>query len=233
MGVGMKERPILFSTEMVRALLDGRKTMTRRLVKPQPSKDDYTLWTQNGGDKKDNGKHRWGKVLNNLLEADKEMFSCPYGQIGDILWVRETWADLRGMGFSIDDFPRLVAYKADSKDEGLEIAKEYGIKWKPSIFMPRSASRISLRITNIRVERLNDITEEDAIREGVEKNIEPGQESKWEPDYGYKDYTAKDLDGFPCFTAIDSFKSLWGSINGENSWAENPWVWVIEFEVIA
>ena len=139
----MKEKQILFNTDMVKAVLDGRKTQTRRIVK-EPIESSFFK------NEKQNIKlgHRW--------------VNCPYGQPGDRLWVRETWADLRYTGF---DNP--FAYKATTSGEGDLIRGEYGIKWKPSIHMPREACRLVLDITDVRVERLQDITEDDAQAEGV------------------------------------------------------------------
>lgn len=201
------ERPILFSTPMVQAILDGRKTMTRRAIKLPfnvptgfyPDRynkgEQWTFWNNEGG---------------SLLPY----FKCPYGQVGDVLWVRETWSPLViGGGKNFDS----IAYKANGDEPS-------SIGWKPSIFMPKSACRLKLRITSIRVERLNEISEKDAKKEGVEI-VELPPTGKW-----YKCYTGKFTTGFS--SAISSFRSLWESINGKESWIENPWVWVIEFEVI-
>lgn len=197
LDVKMKERPILFSTEMVRAIIDGRKTMTRRVVKPQPIDhiSEVPRSIQNEND--------WGKFLWEDEEGKSNLKYSPYGQVGDVLWVRETWSPLVTGG---DKNFYLVLYKADGSEPS-------SVGWKPSIHMPRSASRLSLRITNIRVERLNDITEEDAKLEGVIYPANPVIEN-----YG-NGYRA-------------NFRLLWESINGKDSWEQNPWVWVIEFEVI-
>lgn len=209
----MKERPILFSGPMVRAILEGRKTQTRRIIKLRPGEqvDNNEVW-----DSTDPYKIK----------------PCPYGIAGDVLWVRETFADLRGMGFD-DDF----AYREKSlKDYGdgcgmVEIGDskrcrlDYGVKWKPSIFMPRDACRLRLRITDIRVERLQDISESDAKAEGVET-----QSSTTFGDTVYKNYEKGQLGWLT--SAVGSFSTLWQSINGNQSWADNPWVWVIEFERI-
>lgn len=173
----MKERPILFSGEMVRAILDGRKTQTRRVIKPQG--EPYTI-------------------------EDVDVLKCPYGIPGDRLWVRETFADLRGMGFG-----HKWAYRADTPEgsESDRIRIGYGVRWKPSIHMPRWASRITLEITDIRVERVQDITYIDAKAEGVEY------------EKGYTD-------------PREAFATLWNSINAKRDygWAMNPWVWIIEFK---
>lgn len=183
----MKEHPILFSTSMVQAILDGRKTMTRRVVKSP----------------------KWSEPSRALVD-----FECPYGWIGDRLWVRETWAKPpmltnKMLRDGADTWPKCV-YLADDVDIGQW--KEWGWKVKPSIFMPRWASRITLEITNIRVERLQDITSADSIKEGM---------------YSYANSQTID-----CETRDprDDFKILWDSINGKkHPWSSNPWVWVISF----
>jgi len=189
------ERPILFSTEMVRAILDGRKTQTRRITKKQP----VDILPMNVPD-------QW-VVLLTREPAHGEVWKCRYGVPGDRLWVRETWID-----------PFTTEYIKPSK---LPISTEIRYKageslnysnWRPSIFMPRWASRITLEIVNVRVERVRDISEEDAWSEGVGG----GQLSRF------------DIDGRILF------KSTWNSINAKRGygWDANPWVWVIEFKRI-
>jgi len=136
---------------------------------------------------------------------------CPYGEPGDTLWVRETFSH---NGLSSMNGGQLF-YKANE-----QYGKYTGIIWKPSIHMPRAAARIFLRITDIRIERLNDISEEDAIAEGIA--IEDDGHMCWH--YGYKD--------FRFILPEESFESLWESISGKDSWESNPWVWVISFEKI-
>lgn len=186
----MQTHPILFSTPMVQAILEGRKTMTRRIVKPNPriSSDPSKV----------------GEIIKdlNLLTA------CDYGYYGYILWVKETYSKEATI---FNDSKSQIIYKADDH------VAESEIKWKPSIFMPKSACRIFLQITDLRVERLDSITEEDAISEGVIKLS----------DNYYKDY-AERASGF--HYAGQSFRSLWKKINGDESWNFNPWVWVISFE---
>lgn len=205
----MKLRPILFSTAMVQAILEGRKTQTRRVVKPQPMKDSAA-------------PHKDG---NQWLHMGS-VYKCPYGQPGDILWVRETWA---------------LPQDLDGNDIGYQYKTEYGDgsedwNWKPSIHMPFAAARIFLRIKSVRVERLQGITEEDAIDEGVETKLYGSH-----PYFCTLDYTRrpKKQGGFwPGFCADTgdqfrkSFHTLWQSINGAESWNANPWVWVVEFERI-
>ena len=142
----MKERPILFSAPMVRAIIEEQKIMTRRVIKFYPI--DYM------------GKDKHGhyfKLINYNIDMTK-YFDCPYGKIGDRLWVRETFNS---------DWCDHVIYRADG-GSAIDAGYAEEPKWKPSIFMPRKASRINLEITNVRVERLNDISDEDAIAEGVE-----------------------------------------------------------------
>lgn len=199
-----KAKPILFSAPMVRAILDGRKTQTRRIIKPQPdwirpSCGGTDVWHGYCGSGPENGVR------------------CHYGTVGSELWVRETWQH------GPDDS---VWYKATDEDI---VGGCYKRMWKPSIHMPRVASRITLRITGIRVERVQDITEEDAKAEGVEPNW-IGDLSGWNADeHGWIHYT-RGIENFPAFTAKESFQSLWEKINGPESWAANPWVWVVSFE---
>lgn len=215
----MKERPILMSAPMVRAILDGSKTQTRRVVKPQPLVTDIKAEWAGRRPKGDGGggfAHfpRKGETPS----LDYMLFNCPYGQPGDRLWVRETFADLRGAGFD-----RAFAYLADSSKKGYEDEEskrcrlDYGVKWKPSIHMPRIASRLTLEITGVRVERLQDISEAHAIAEGIYQDI------------GGKYQKAKGSGPF-CNTARQAFQFLWEDINGAESWAANPWIWVVEFK---
>lgn len=189
----MKERPILFSAPMVRALLDGSKTQTRRAAK----------LTGAGHVKEVGGHRRWHPADENCIAA------CPYGQPGDRLWVRETWIDASSSLHSC------VIYRADGDDQVC------GVPWKPSIFMPRAASRILLEVTAVRIERLHAISEDDALAEGVVKIRDACHVIK-----GF-DY---DLSGLCHTNAVTPYAKLWESINGPESWAQNPWVWVIEFK---
>ncbi len=183
----MKEHPILFSGEMVRAILEGRKTMTRRVAK----------YKGTGG-------------LPPMMNEGEEEAWCPYGQVGDRLWVRETW---RGKGYAHS----FIEYRADmgcKQDVGwghpLPVRWGDG-KWKPSIHMPRWASRITLEITGVKVERVRDISMDDAWNECVP--IEPS---------------------WPYYEAVEHFRRLWDSINYKRGfgWDVNPWVWAITFKVV-
>lgn len=199
----MKERPILFNSPMVRAILDGRKTVTRRPVKIQPRS------------KADIGSYGLGQPFIRNPDVTKPNPECPYGQPGDRLWVREAWARTKvaqapGLG-------EMVVYR-----EG-DNRTDYGGPWKPSIHMFRRDSRILLEITDVRLERLQDISEEQAQDEGVEYNaaLDPAGTCKWRV-YG-RDHAGTN-------SPIDSFESLWSSINGAESWNANPWVWCVEFK---
>lgn len=181
----MRERPMLFSAPMVRAILEGRKTQTRRVVKPQPT----------------------GAL------AARGRTACPCGQPGDRLWVRETHAVYQAHGQHREDGERWGPWgglpTTVSPDRTQVVYYREGFdrcdpgRWRPSIHMPRWASRITLEVTGVRAERLHDITEADAVAEGAS--------------------TAGPF-------AVYHFMDLWTSINGAESWNGNPWVWVIEFK---
>jgi len=216
----VSEKPILFSAPMVRAVMRevSPKTVTRRIVKVQPH--GAGSWV------------RFGDLFHFPNICPHTIIKSPYGLDGDLLWVRETFRGAAGY----DGFPpskwgnKPIWYPADGTPSGAEWF-HLSDKCKPGIHMPRWASRLTLEITDIRVERLQDITEADAIAEGVEKNaIVPAE---WRPEDGYRHY------GFPpdyqgegyeyCATARESFRTLWESINGPGSWDGNPWVWAVSF----
>lgn len=193
----MKERPILFSAPMVRALLDGTKTQTRRLVKMKPHHQI---------EQRDDGSN-WPWMYDGARDADWWM-PCPHGQPGDRLWVRETWAyGIHALAAARDENGPFV-YAADGTTQG-----RLCDRWRPSIHMPRTASRITLEITGVRVERLQDISNDDAYSEGT---------GTWAAE------TAKDGNKWPSMPR--AFRGLWESINGAESWATNPWVWAIDFK---
>jgi len=221
MSADRKERPILFSAPMVRALLDGTKTQTRRVVKGLPPWEITEICYDAGGSGKwmPNGPAPSGTGM-----AAGHWRLCPYGQPGDRLWVRETFAlsVIDPDGGSPQDDPENydVIYRATdapgggwTDGEGNSIAAP----WKPSIHMPRWTSRILLEIVSVRVERLNDCTEQDAIAEGISKTAS----GFWSV------YGQADVDG--TFSPRASYRALWESINGAGSWDTNPWVWVVEF----
>ena len=193
----MTERGMIFNGEMVRAILDGRKTQTRRPVK-FPVHD------------KNLGCELSGNELAGELSAGNYLNSA-FGKPSDRIWVRETWAR-----YNIDQNSHDIAYRATTPADWPEEGR-----WRPSIHMPRWASRILLEITDVRVERLNAISEEDARAEGI---IDGGCLNCGEPE--------------PCGCAnpepdaTDAFAYLWQSIYGQESWNDNPWVWVISFERI-
>lgn len=205
----MKERGMIFNAEMVRAILDGRKTQTRRPFnwKRQPAmemaeRDDGSLWPwaedcERGGD-------IW--------------FACPFGEVGDRIWVRETWQAIH------DDEERTYAPSIPKEKDrywhtvyaehfGDESREDRGFPWRPAIHMPRWASRITLEITDVRVERLHSISEEDAQAEGVQ----PACYEITPPEAAYR----------------ASFGEVWRGIYGDKSWDVNSWCWVIEFKRIA
>ncbi len=215
----MTERPILFSAPMVRALLAGTKTQTRRVVKGapedwapmQPQVFSPTVIDRRGDEQP--GPDAFGAGN----EGGDCWIRCPYGAPGDRLWVRETWAyHLHAQGSLADDDGPWV-YAADG-----ERARQYRLcqRWRPSIHMPRYVCRIRLEITGVRAERLQDISEADAIAEG----IEPGAAE------GYWRLYGREANGDMDRSQITSYRSLWESINGAGSWAANPWIWVVEFK---
>ncbi|HHL3760416.1 TPA: hypothetical protein ACQ7E3_001914 [Klebsiella pneumoniae] len=242
----MKERGMIFNSEMVRAILDVRKTQTRRIMKVQPESNQLGLLLITDSTKRSNiGKYHWAESNATGNHVRSKLFSCPFGAVGDQIWVRETWAILgnedgccidweeklckadersaariyrasceqRPGNYGLWSIPDDADWKPHTKDYQYEGA------WRPSIHMPRWASRILLEITDVRVERLNAISEEDARAEGI---IDGGCLNCGEPE--------------PCGCAnpepdaTDAFAYLWQSIYGQENWNANPWVWVIEFK---
>ncbi len=199
----MNEKPILFNSEMVNAILSGRKIMTRRII----SEKALHLF----GVAASSGECHPIELCGQRSQSYYLEF-CPLGKPGDQLWVRETWAR-----YNIDQTSHDMAYRAtapaDWPKDGL---------WRPSIHMPRWASRINLLITGVRVERLQDISEEDSMNEGIDAD------SLAESQDHYDCIADHNMTGRP--TAKGYFSNLWQSIYGEESWEANPWVWVINFE---
>jgi hypothetical protein len=226
----MKERPILFNGEMIRALLDGRKTETRRIIKPQPTGASH--WWQSFALVADRDV---GFYPDNY-EAEPARLSCPLGVTGDLLWVRETF-----VLENTDDVPDGVPHKIEPGEWGTEVYPHYratepephivppGLedpyddrtRWTPSIFMPRWASRIMLEITSVRVERLQEIDQAGARAEGTEPVMcDTGGFEPWgapcpdEPNWAY------------------GFRQSWDALYAKRGlgWDENPWIWAIAFQ---
>jgi hypothetical protein len=225
------ERPILFSGPMVRAILEGRKTQTRRVIKPQPDVIQNSMW--------DGGaylKMRIGNLAIALSARNRAGDFCPYGKPGDRLWVREAWAvhkyyDGRP-GNGCGPIPEGITVECREAPDAVTVLPghmhrrignkppdERG-KWRPSIFMPRWASRITLEIVSVRVERLQEISFSDIRAEG---------KSCPEPEH--------DFDSGFCASECDALRNVWATgwdtINGKRkgcAWSDNPWVWVIEFK---
>ncbi len=203
------ERGMIFNAEMVRAILDGRKTQTRR-----PIKWKQTRFTEIG-EREDGSKWPWSEDAEHAFDF---WHPCPFGSVGDRIWVRETF---QGPLFDFDlmdsyckdstpfEKSEFCVYKADGvpAPEFFDADDELHCCWRPSIHMPRWASRILLEITDVRVERLKSISDRDALREGC---------------------SAADMKSGDC--VADVFARLWASIYGSDSWNANPWVWVIEFK---
>lgn len=262
----VKERPILFKTEMVDAILNGTKTQTRRLMKPQPEKMPEIVepvpvkdFVQDLKEMSKNGFKMLG--TGGLLEGYRH--PEPYANVGDILWVRETWKPYAWDGYGYVSFlykdgsvrPVEGGFYPDDEDKEEEMyiklcdeleasgcpktdEENYDnpsehLKWRPSIFMPRSASRIQLEVTDVYPERLCTIPGEDALAEGIKRHYDDQITKSWR----YKDYMS-DSSGYghpdhdyPCtYDPKHSFRTLWESINGAESWAANPFVWVIKFK---
>lgn len=212
-------RPIIFSTPMVRALLSGSKTQTRRIIKPKPDENGVAYMKNAPLD----WKGEWFPWMWDNEEGERFAKHCPYGEPGDVLWVRESFGS-NGLDY--------FRYKADwieedGYDKGPGFKKPWD-KWKPSIHMPRKAARLFLQVTEIRVERLLSISEVDAESEGVDRVLGSNQipgERGWKSGYiNYHD-PRRILD-----TAVLSFFSLWESIHGADSLNANPWVWVVKFK---
>lgn len=263
----MLDHPILFSTEMVRAILEGRKTQTRRIIK-----ESYNgCWTNGGPHPCPNDpvvmypgefiKSPFPDLPDFVVDGDKVRAAffcstmdrtayCRFGKPGDWLWVRESFGEL----YDYCDHPELPGcptekwslgkrYKADgylhSRQDGLWSG------WKPSIHMPKDISRIWLEVEEIKVEAIQDISEEDAKSEGV--YMQPFDDPIEPADFSYcpncggqfvhgafgENYGVTEVDCTTCDTHKKRFKILWNKINGEDSWKENPWVWVVKFKVLS
>lgn len=200
----MKERGIIFGAPMVRAILDGRKTQTRRIAKPR-----HPFFVEDGR-----------AFFDSYVYAEPECVPvpCPYGAPGDRLYVKEAHALL-----AIEGEPDLCcAYRATCQGDAFDFVHGDGSieriavkKWRPSIHMPRWASRITLEVTEVRVERLQEISEEDAAAEGIDEEM-----ARCDGECG----------ATPCSMLVPAFERLWSEINGRESWNANPWVWAITFK---
>lgn len=221
----VKARPILFSAPMVRALLDGRKTQTRRIVKPRQYPSLFEVDSS--------GQPLWSdEYILDQGNAEWRMRDNPYGAPGDLLWVRETWQEFFAdevpvwrrdapagrMGIPAQpDRKSVVAYRADGE---ISPHPEYGhAVWRPSIHMPRWASRLTLRITDVRLQRLQEISDADVAAEGVEP-------------FGDGCGAVDHAKGRAYTTLRGAFSILWDDINGPGAWARNPLVWALTFEVL-
>lgn len=211
----MKERPILMSAPMVRAILNGTKTQTRRVVKPQPQ-----FMELGGGPAfllpRQKQWERYGYVT-----FDRAAQACsPYGQPGDRLWCKETWCTPECWDnvkpTDLDPAKVPIDYAADFERDTIILGR-----LRPSIFMRRWMSRITIEVVSVRVERLQDISEEEAEAEGVEESLGTPQ---------------VECDGqvlhYPDASFVRSYRKLWDQINGPGAWELNPWVWVVEFRRI-
>lgn len=243
MTTTVREKPIIFSGPMVKAILEGRKTKTRRVVKHQDELEFGGAGGKDGPEWNDPGEWGWRTADDDWIALSRDQMPdscdsyarCPHGWPGDLLWVREAWA----VSSAYDSYkpseltPHVgtVAYRAGGgllNGEPIERtcfdADGGRGKWRPSIFLPRWASRIDLEITGVRVERLQAITRLDCVREGWPHDNDPAHHAQQIAlvESGMDDENIDDA-------AICWFADLWESINGAGSWERSPWVWVIEF----
>lgn len=205
----MKVFPILFSTAMIQPILEGQKKMTRRIVKrlPNNASDDLV------------------QIMVSGHHGEYGHINCPYGKVGDVLWVRETWKSIL---FNDDsENPYMIFQYKDGMTMQVNVAVGSKLfaqnKWKPSIHLIKSGSRIWLRVKSVTVERLLSISKVDAIAEGIEN-----KDGEW---VNYLPKILNHLTGFK--DPVQSFASLWAKIHSRSSWNSNPWVWVIKFEVMS
>jgi hypothetical protein len=236
----VKERPILFSGPMVRALLDDSKTQTRRVVRKQFGPDAIPAEVPATSPEGWQVSGHSGRWWDDVGGCDADAVNCPFGVPGDRLWVRETWAIecLGRIGTSKGyDCSYELEYRADGAtrefdcppgtDDSAYLRAYDRMRgdWWPSIHMPRWASRITLEVTGVRVERLQDISETDSAAEGVESLRNEGEYWKH-----YLESTAS-CDALICLSARESFRTLWDSLASPGAdWQASPWVWVVEFK---
>jgi hypothetical protein len=274
-NTAFKERPILFSTDMVQAIMDCSKTQTRRLVKNfeinENIQGNYNFVSASG--KYSAGINCTTEDLNTSFMGIVEY--SPYGKKGDLLWVREAWRPIGwdgerfGVKVEFKDGATICEHLFDNPDKDLDFEMKCSdimhdkdvdydtetpngseawsgelirkhMPWKPSIHMPKAAARIWLLVEDVQVQRLQDISEEDAKSEGVQSCVATkelfgarAQGLRLYRNYDRSDHSLKDhpCNGFD--TAKVSFETLWESINGKDSWNENPWVWVVKFKVLS
>lgn len=210
----MKERPILMTPANAQKCHDGTKTQTRRVVKLPADRGTWEPFIFEGS-KCVTSKGAPGQDMMCITNTTTgKTIACPYGQVGDRLWVREAWCDMRGGGFDVTH-----THKGIEDADSMRCREEFGYKWKPSIHMRRWACRTVLEITDLWGERLQDISEEDALAEGV---------------------TGPHMVGYPAYripgdskprysSAVAAYKHIWESINGKGSWERNDLVWVVSF----
>lgn len=259
----MRERPILFSSEMVRAILEGRKTQTRRVIKesfngcltnggPHPCPNDPVVFYPGEQFEIEEGQietinYPEVRAIFHCSTLNSEA-KCPYGKIGDILWVRENWkigawredgriaidfiaspeiVNTPWIYFDPEIFERLWIQSTDDCIQANQKKIGDNFVWKPgqspcrmrpSIYMPKAAARIWLQIEDIKVEALQDISEDDAKEEGIESILN-----------SFRNYKGPEWN----LTAIESYRTLWDSINGEGEWSVDPWVWKVKFKVLS
>lgn len=237
-GHVISELPILFQGELIRANLEGRKNQTRRCKKLDYINECNVCWRYDGIETKENTyTHVFARLNKDDSVGYFEKIKSPYGMPGDLLWVRETWSKT---DFILDKLSpnhyitkslrhqsTKYAYRANWSEDITSHPKNAGI-WKPSIHMPKVASRIWLMVEDTTIERLHDISKEDAIAEGVRFIDSDNIFLK-----GYFNYLRKDLDEPNYNSPISSFNSLWVLINGEVSFEANPWVWVVKYRILS
>lgn len=212
----MNEKPILFSGSMVRAILNDYKCQTRRVIKPQPP---HWRWNHYSWDE---------RCINVASDDDKDGYYviCPYGKPGDRLWVRETWAhdDVYCKDIRCGNIDH-IWWKANEEQFGTANSFAGNARWHPSIHMPRWASRITLEIVKIRVEKLQDIAKDENVEDIFEEGL---------PKHAYYEFADNEPTDINVEEALEDFQDLWNSINAQRGygWDHNPWVWVIEFKEV-
>lgn len=228
----MRERPIIMSEASVGAILDGRKTVTRRVVKPSRHQNRYAKDKYGGWDSPQQANQAAGEAA--CINLRQGNITSPYGGPGDLLWVKETWRAVERESDGLDG----VLFRAGGQFQPIENTREaaefwmdaydngkYGTKWRPSMYMPKWAARIWLEVTKVSVERVQDITEHSAEAEGMERT---GGGRYWLSTDVHPVNGTRKVRG----SARDAFRDLWDEINGKRegcAWSDNPWVWVVHF----